>query len=76
MTKYQQLDDAIVQTVRKGGGSFGAILSRVGDLANPLAPKDRWGFSMAGRLVDRRLQALRKSGQLTYSRATGWKVTP
>jgi len=57
MNAYQDIDDKIISAVRGGKTTFTDILSHVGG---------------EFRVIDRRLQALRKRGLLMYSRKTGW----
>jgi len=57
---YQEIDDKILAAVRSGKATF----------------TDIWlTFDNTGmRVIDRRLQALRKRGLLAYDRKSGWKV--
>lgn len=71
---YDDLDGAILATVQSGKTTFSQILPAVKAKATPVAPKSRWGDDGAWRLVDRRLQALRKDGKLSYTRGAGWRV--
>ena len=59
--KYQQIDEKIILSVRSGKRTFTDIWLTL----------DKVGF----RVVDRRLQAIRKRGLLKYSRKTGWVCT-
>lgn len=78
---YTELDDAIVDAVQRGVGSFTHLsgVHAVRNAAKTLAmasPKDRRGeHRPVWRFVDSRLQALRKKGVITYSRSAGWSVT-
>lgn len=55
-----KVDKLILCCVERGANTFAAILSAV---------PDRHKFY---RIIDRRLQALRKKGALTYTRKAGW----
>lgn len=68
---YTDIDAAIQQVIgTKGTATFNVIASNVSTLAEPLA--ERGGvIAAAERVVDRRLQALRKAGCIEHTRA-GW----
>ena len=68
---YTDIDMAIQQVIgTKGTATFNVIASNVSTLAEPLA--ERGGVvATADRVVDRRLQALRKAGRIEHTRA-GW----
>lgn len=70
---YTDIDMAIQQVIgTKGAATFHVIASNVSvsTLAEPLA--ERGGVvATADRVVDRRLQALRKAGCIEHTRA-GW----
>jgi hypothetical protein len=74
--KYAELDEAIVLKIGVAKArTFHQIAS--GDLrrmADAIATPDRYGDRPGWRVIDRRLQALRKSGKLSYSRNTGWSA--
>lgn len=76
MSKFEELDALIVSTVRGGKSRFSEIVavSEVERLAKQLCSKDRWGNIHHDRLVDSRLQSLRRAGSLTYSPKTGWAL--
>ena len=76
-TDYTKLDEAIVRDIAdgaRGGFTYRDKLLRIADpLAKPrqygsLVDRDGW------RVIDRRLQALRKAGRITWSRAEGWQI--
>ena len=67
---YTKLDDAIIARVAKGCVSFTALSTSVSIHSELLAKSDP---APAWRIVDRRLQALRKAGRLRYQRKPeGW----
>jgi len=72
MSKFDELDARIVGVVRAGHSRFGAIVAEVEGLAKELAKPDRWGKVHHDRLVDSRLQHLRRNSVLNYSARTGW----
>lgn len=69
--KFTTLDDAILAAIKAGRTTFVSIVGNVEDLAKHLATPDRWGKISHDRLVDRRLQALRKQGKIAY-KAKQW----
>jgi hypothetical protein len=72
---YTLFDNALLATIRAGKTQFSAIASgRTAEFANTLAGKDRHGYPQGWRLIDRRLQAMRKAGKLAYDRKTGWSA--
>lgn len=68
MSKYAMLDQQIIKAVRKKPLSFAMLQARedIGGLADSLAPKNKYGDAMGWRLIDRRLQALRKSARIAH----------
>lgn len=78
MHDYTDLDAAIFEHIKAGCGSFTEMSAALAEAAkqfvqdprNPRArPAPTW------RVIDRRLQALRKRGAITYSRADGrWRA--
>jgi hypothetical protein len=71
VTDYTEFDKRLISVVRRGFSTFIEIShGELRKYADALAAPDRYGW----RVIDRRLQALRKRGALTYSRETGWEV--
>jgi hypothetical protein len=66
MSKYEKLDAEIVKEIGAGRNTFSTMRGLVWEFARQVAPRDRWGRMDEGRVVDRRLQALRKRGLLRY----------
>lgn len=68
--KFKAIDEAIITEIAMmpGCATFASIWPKVSKVAEATDSKD------ATRLVDRRLQALRKSGKLSYTRKEGWIV--
>lgn len=74
MHDYTKLDAAIVAQIKAGCGSFTAMSAALEKAATPIVqnPRDpRACPAPTWRVIDRRLQALRKRGTITYSRADG-----
>lgn len=67
---YTELDSAIISRVTEGCVSFAALSGAVSKHSETLAKTDP---APAWRIVDRRLQALRKAGRIRYQRKPeGW----
>lgn len=73
--RYAALDVALMAAIRAGADTFGALLAQEALLrdATALASADRWGQKNGDRVIDRRLQALRKAGKLAYAERQ-WRV--
>lgn len=72
MNDYTELDAAITQEIKAGRASFTALSTKLKDLATPFAgDQKKFHPTPPWRVIDRRLQALRKKGVITYSRADG-----
>lgn len=78
MHDYTELDASIVAQIKDGCGSFTAISAVLESAAKPFVqnPRDpRACPAPPWRVIDRRLQALRKRGVIAYSRADGrWHI--
>lgn len=61
--KYDRLDAAILDRIQQGHTQFFDIWFPLSSLANPHV-KNR--YSGADRVVDRRLQAIRKRGRIAF----------
>lgn len=73
MSQYDKLDSLIVDAIKEGCYSFSAIYNSRSVFDEALR------ISMAiklvqPRVVDRRLQALRKRGVIVYYTGCGWRV--
>jgi hypothetical protein len=73
IVSHDQFDAAILLALGECN-TFGGLCGRLGARADEIAGKDRLGTANGWRLIDRRLQALRKVGTITYSRKDGWRV--
>lgn len=72
MKDFTALDNAILTRIAEGPCTFVSIGTRVNHLAMSLAVKKDESF----RVVDRRLQALRKRGLIQYHRARWFLRAP
>jgi hypothetical protein len=75
---YDQLDALILKRCAASPVTFSVLLvnDEIEEAAYDVAKPDRFGHREPDRVVDRRLQALRKRGLLAYSRADGWRAAP
>ena len=70
---YTRLDAEIIEQISKGKSNFTsiyiAVSMTVARMIEPTSKKsDDW------RVVDRRLQSLRKAGRISYSGRGGWVI--
>lgn len=73
-TPYSELDAAILKAITEGHRKFSVLRTAVESLAAPHAKKSRSPYvTPPWRIVDRRLQALRKSGRIAYTKGE-WHV--
>lgn len=74
---YDKIDALIVTAIGGGRKTFSAISSTgpVEREALLLSMDSVRARGEGWRVVDRRLQALRRKGRITYSRAEGWRVS-
>lgn len=74
MSQYQDLDASLISAISSGHSEFHRIMRdpSVKDCVKTLV--DQMGGDDF-RYVDRRLQAVRKTGRIAYSRADGWGLT-
>jgi hypothetical protein len=70
---YAEFDDAIIVALSECN-TYSGLCGRLETWANEIAGKDRHGGPNGWRLIDRRLQALRKAGKVTFTRRNGWSV--
>ena len=68
---YTALDRAIIAYITAGKATFTGLTAAVAEHSDALARDDA---APGWRIVDRRLQALRKAGQIRYKRGVfgGW----
>ena len=77
MSKYIELDQLILARIKVRPVTF-MELSRnhkIEDLADRLSKVNSHGNKMGWRLIDRRLQSLRKAGLIKY-RSKQWTASP
>lgn len=67
MSKYSDFDQLVLDEIRSGRQTFAEMQTRqVMRLAEDLAVPDRWNNKAPDRVLDRRLQALRKAGKIAH----------
>ena len=72
MSIYKKLDEALIHSIKSGNNLLHRIQSvAVTQEAMSLALLQR---AEGWRIIDRRLQALRKANKIVYSSKTGWTV--
>ncbi len=70
MSKYDDFDAALLGAIRNGADTLAPMCgnAKLKKLAEPHRLKDRWGaLTPLYRVIDRRLQALRKKSVIAYS---------
>lgn len=84
MTKYEKLDSLILSSIEAGRTQFNQIFAgTVHDECERIAKaegttRSRWGVDPF-RVMDRRLQALRKAGKIRFVASgdgMGWQLIP
>ncbi len=76
MTKFALIDALILKRLAQGSLRFISIAynREISMEAEKLAIPDRIGKTQGFRVVDRRLQALRKAGAIKFNSKTGWSL--
>ena len=73
MNTYEKLDSLIVQSIKAGSNSFILIFNRKRVLDEALRISSANGRD-TDRIVDSRLQALRKRGLIVHVKGWGWRA--
>lgn len=74
MSKYNAFDAKLLGLIREGIGTFGALAQLMLEDSKPFCKSARSPYpTKPWRIVDRRLQALRKAGEITYAGGY-WRV--
>lgn len=71
MPDYTNFDAVLLALVAAGVSSFTSMVGKLESLAKPFCNPDR---PEPFRVVDRRLQALRKKKLIAYNSKTGWSA--
>lgn len=72
---YEELDRKIVAAIGAGNSDFTALAIALRVSLPAFATKDRFGLTNEDRVLDRRLQALRRRGAVEYARGgIGWRI--
>lgn len=73
--EYDTLDKLIMERINEGGRTFTFLFTgKVREEAYRLAKAGKVRGGDSSRILDRRLQALRKAGKIAHYSATGWRV--
>ena len=69
MNDYTQIDAALLYEIKAGRNATWAMVEATNKITKPF-----WHLhDMSGmRVVDRRLQAMKKAGKICFTRASGW----
>lgn len=69
---YTEFDAELVRLIGSGSRVFSALCSstKLRELARPFVSPS----GAEDRIIDRRLQALRKAGRIHYGTRTGWRL--
>lgn len=68
---YSAFDAELLATIHSGLGNFTGLVARLSSKAEPFCVENK---GEAFRVIDRRLQALRKQNKIIYSAKTGWSA--
>jgi chorismate mutase len=79
MSKFAQLDDSVCDYIRRNPGRSPHNAKQLQDMAAGVLGLPHSVNEQSWRLIDRRLQAMRKAGRIKYARASlsgvgGWSV--
>ena len=69
---YQKLDTELLKSIERGVSSF--VLLNSGSVGNEAARLSILMRRERFRLIDRRLQALRKAKKIAFNSKTGWAL--
>jgi hypothetical protein len=68
---YQKLDAALIESVKSGANTFAKLRVECSREACSVPVEIRDG---GYRMIDQRLQALRKKGKVAFNSKTGWVI--
>lgn len=71
---YTVLDESILFEIGQGADNFTDLSIRCNTLAEKYCTNQAVSVTPGWRVVDRRLQALRKAGKIAYTPADGWRL--
>lgn len=74
--KFTELDGALLAFIGMHGGAFGASISvlHADQVIRALADELKTERGAAYRVIERRLQSLRKAGRIEFRNKTGWHL--
>ena len=70
---YTQIDAAIIKEISEGRGKAAIIVANTESLTKPTLTNNQLTYNGTFRVIDRRLQALKRNGSIVYTRA-GWVI--
>jgi len=73
---YTNFDAALIEAIKSGKKHMASLEDALAKFTHPFREKDRWGsLTPEFRIIDRRLQALRKAGRIKFmGKIEGWRV--
>ena len=72
MKDYSKLDKAVLTAIKNGRNTFASINNgKIAAMCDELRTHRSDGF----RVLDRRLQALKNAGKISYTNHGGWRST-
>ena len=69
MTDYTQIDAALLYEIKAKRNATWAMVDATNNITKPFW---RLPDTNGMRVVDRRLQAMKKAGKISFTRASGW----
>lgn len=69
---YTHLDELLFESIERAPRSFAVLRADFETEFNRHAKPNRYGDENGWRLIDRRLQALRKAGRIKFDPKRGW----
>lgn len=72
---YSDLDAALIEKIKLGKTTFTMLVSKFSDKALPFCVPSLGRQPEPDRVIDRRLQALRKKKLISFSPKTGWSFS-
>ena len=69
---YKAFDELIIQSIVSGCNTYNGLCAKLEDAAKEFT---KHTSKPPHRVIDRRLQAIKQQGLITFSRNTGWNVS-
>lgn len=71
-TNYTHLDALLLEAIERKPRHFNSLQMEFSEEFDKHSKPNRWGDKIGWRVIDRRLQALRKAGHIKADRKLGW----